>query len=173
MQVKIITFVTNFAGKGPGHSAVSVGSTVYTFEDTGGWFDPGSGWKKLDYSSYLADNEHRPALIQTIPAAKYHYVTEYVEKSIKSDDDYGGSGVCSQQVARAVNYALPRSIDFDPFGFDTPKAVYHCARRMGLVSNEEYLWPGKSSINILVYGNVVNNLVMDYPNVIKKMDISR
>ena len=173
MQVKIITLVTNFDGVGPGHSAVAVGEELYTFEDVGGgWLQSGSGWKKLKYGPYLAGNEHRPALIQTIPRANPGSVTKYVNKSIANDDDYLGSGVCSQQVARAVNYALPRDIDFDPKGFDTPFGVYWCARRLGLVSGEEYLWPGKSSVLFRVWRNIVNKLQSDYPIAADNMDLN-
>lgn len=173
MQVKIMTFVTNtVAGEGPGHSAVAVGSTVYTFEDTGGWFSSGSGWKKLGMSSYMAANEHRPILIQSIPQAHGPWVTEYVDRSIANDDDYGGSGVCSQQVSRAVNYSLPQDIIFDPKGFDTPFGVYHCARRLGLVTAEEYFWPGRGKINALAWARIVNKLKADYPAAYKTMDLS-
>ena len=161
-QVRILTFVTNFNGSGPGHSAVAVGSKVYTFEDTGGWFDSGSGWKKLNYTSYLASNTHRPVLAQTIPFANSALVTQYVDKSIKDDDDYIGSGVCSQQVARAVNWALPRSIDFDPKGFDTPFGVYHCARRLGVATKEEYTWTDRGSLRVLTWAGIVNKLRNDY-----------
>jgi hypothetical protein len=173
MQVKIMTFVTNTAsGEGPGHSAVAVGDTVYTFEDTGGWFASGSGWKTLVSSNYLASNEHRPVLVQTIPQAIGPWVTEYVMQSIAKDDDYGGSGVCSQQVSRAVNYALPEGVIFDPKGFDTPFGVYHCARRLGLVESEQYYWPGKGKINALAWARIVNKLKADYPAAFRSMDLS-
>jgi|GEM_PF-2665177 len=164
MQVKILTFVSNFNGSGPGHSAVSVGSTVYTFEDVAnGWLQPGSGWKKLNYTSYLKSNEHRPVLAQTIPLATSSLVTQYVDQSIKDDDDYIGSGVCSQQVARAVNWALPQNIDFDPKGFDTPFGVYHCARRLCVSSSEEYTWKGRKKINYRAWQNIFLKLAYDYP----------
>ena len=151
MQVRILTLVSNINGAGPGHSAVAVGDTVYTFEEAlGGWLQSTSGWKTLGYDPYLADNEHRPVLAQTLVGAEPTYVTEYVQKSIANDDDYLGSGVCSQQVARAVNYSLPKDVDFDPKGFDTPFGVYHCARRLALVQKEEYDWPGRGSITVAI-----------------------
>ncbi|MEK7724420.1 MAG: hypothetical protein AAB336_08750 [Acidobacteriota bacterium] len=164
MQVRILTFVSNLNGDGPGHSAVAVGSTVYTFEDvSNGWLQGGSGWKKLDYDQYLRDNTHRPVLAQTIQSATPSYVTEYVEKSIKNDDDYLGSGVCSQQVSRAVNYSLPENIIFDPKGFDTPFGVYHCARRLGIVTSEEYKWSGRKEINYRAWQNIFLKLAYEYP----------
>ena len=161
MEVKTLTCVTNGAGIGPGHSAVMVGTTVYTFEDQGGWFNSGSGWLTLQYASYMSDNEHRPVLLQTIQLAYAPSVTEYVNTSIANDDDYGGSGVCSQQVAMALDFALG-DIDFDPRSFDTPFGVYHCGRRLGLTSNEEYFWPGKGSLSEAVRNRIVSKLSEDY-----------
>jgi hypothetical protein len=173
MEVKIWTLVSNTAaGEGPGHSAVQVGETIYTFEDTGGWFDSGSGWKVVESRKYLAANEHRPVLIQSIPKANSASVQKYVTRSIENDDDYGGSGVCSQQVARAVNFALPAEIDFDPKGFDTPYGVYHCARRLELVDGEQYFWPGKGKINALAWARIVNKLRVDFPAAFRSMDLS-
>ncbi|MEZ5307170.1 MAG: hypothetical protein R2684_08505 [Pyrinomonadaceae bacterium] len=173
MDVRILTLVTNtVAGEGPGHSAVAVGSKVYTFEDVGGWLGSNSGWIKIDYDPYLKKNEHRPVLVQYVPTSVGSYVTEYVDKSIANDDDYLGSGVCSQQVSRAVNYSLPKSVDFDPKGFDTPFGVYHCARRLALVSKEEYFWPGKGDINALAWARIVNKLRDDYPDAYANMDLS-
>lgn len=172
--VRILTFVTNVNGAGPGHSAVAVDSTVYTFEDVGGgWLQGGSGWKKLDYDSYLAANEHRPALVQYMNShVNGDYVTEYVNKSIARDDDYLGSGVCSQQVSRAINYACPQDLIFDPKGFDTPFGVFYCARRLALVSSEEYFWPGRSALRVLTWASIVNKLRADYPTVLDRMDVT-
>ncbi len=164
MQVKILTFVSNFNGSGPGHSAVAVGSTVYTFEDVAnGWLQSGSGWKKLIYGNYLKSNVHRPVLVQTISRASSYLVREYVNKSIKNDDDYIGSGVCSQQVAKAINYALPTSVDFDPVGFDTPYKVYHLARRLSLSVREDYTWPGRAAINYRAWQNIFLKLAYNFP----------
>jgi hypothetical protein len=164
MEVKILTCVTNAGGVGPGHSAVIVGTTVYTFEDQGGWFSGRSGWLTLQLPSYKSDNSHRPVLIQTISSAFAPSVTKYVNNSIANDDDYGGSGVCSQQVAMAVNYALPADIDFDPRGFDTPFGVYQCGRRLGLTSAEEYFWPGKGSLSDFVRNRIIGILAEEYPD---------
>ena len=165
MQVRRLTFVSNFnGGIGPGHSAVAVGKTVYTFQDvTNGWLQSGSGWIKLMYANYLKSNAHRPVLAQTISLASSSLVTEYVNNSIKNDDDYIGSGVCSQQVAKAVNWALPHSINFDPDGFDTPYQVYRCARRLGVSTREDYTWPGRAAINYRAWQNIFLKLTHDYP----------
>lgn len=170
MQVRILTFVTNFDGVGPGHSAVAVDNTVYTFEDVGnGWLQPGSGWKILDYDTYLKANSHRPVLAQTITQSNASLVTEYVKKSIANDDDYLGlgSGVCSTQVSKAVNYSLPHGVDFDPKGFDTPFGVYWCARRLRIVVSEDYTWADRKKITVLTWAGIVNKLASDYPDALK------
>jgi len=102
-------------------------------------------------------------LLQTLIGAHGPYVIEYVNKSIENDDDYLGSGVCSQQVAKAVNYSLPKEIDFKPKGFDTPFNVYHCAQRLKVVSSEEYLWPGKSDCSEGTRKRICAKLKTDYP----------
>jgi hypothetical protein len=168
MQVRILTFVSNFDGVGPGHSAVAVGNTVYTFEDVGsGWLQPGSGWKTLDYDQYLKANTHRPVLAQTITQSNYQLIIEYVNKSIKNDDDYMGSGVCSTQVSKAVNYSLPHGVDFDPKGLDTPFSVYYCARSLSIVTSEDYTWAERSKLLVRVWANIVNKLASDYPDALK------
>jgi hypothetical protein len=163
-DVVVVTCVTNAAGMGPGHSAVAVGTLLYTFEalDYGG---SGSGWKTLDRDSYFASNTHRPLLLQTLSMTAIcpHLVAEYVNQSIANDDDYIGSGVCSTQAARALDYAMP-SIVFEPRGFDTPYGVYQCARRLQLVVSESYLWTGRQALDRSVRMRVVDKLRSDYPH---------
>ena len=172
-QVRVMTFVTNFNGGGPGHSAVAVDSTVYTFEDVGGgWLQEGSGWKKFGFDSSLKANAHRPVLVQTLSLVRGDSVVKYVDRSIAADDDYVSSGVCSSQVSRAVNFGLPENVDFDPKGIDTPYGVFYCARRLSLVMKEEYFWPGRSSLGTLVWAGIVNKLQSDYPSVLAKMNVT-
>lgn len=175
LDVKIMTFVSNFDGVGPGHSAIAVGDTAYTFENVGGgWLQAGSGWKALEIKGYMKANEHRPILVQYLkPSVIPGYVVEYVQKSSANDDDYIGSGVCSTQVSRAINYALPEGVVFDPKGVDTPFGVFHCARRLAMVTREEYFWPGKAKMPVLRWASIVNTLKSDYPGVLDKLDISR
>jgi hypothetical protein len=150
MAVRIMTFITNAGGSGPGHSAVAVDSTAYTFEDIGGgWFQNGSGWRKLDVDTYLKNNEHRPVLLQTLKTVTPEWVVEY------------------------VNYALPQNIIFEPKGFDTPYGVFYCARRLKLVTGEQYVWPGRAKLTVNTWASIVNKLKGDYPDVLAKMDVSR
>ncbi len=168
MPVRILTLVTNGrGGTGPGHSALAVGSQVYTFGGGGDGMGGNtsrstSGWKTLGYQSYLTTNGHRPVLVQFLNRVREQRVVQYVANSIASDEDYGTSGVCSQQVSWALDYALP-NLTFDPRWFDTPFRVYHCARRLGLVQREQYLWPQRASLNVLAWARIANKLRSDYP----------
>jgi hypothetical protein len=81
--------------------------------------------------------------------------------------------VCSTQVARAVNYALPQNIVFEPKGIDTPYGVFYCARRLKLVTGEQYTWPGRGKLTVGTWAGIVNKLKADYPSVLEKMDVSR
>lgn len=174
LDVRIMTFVTNFDGAGPGHSAIAVGNLAYTFENTGGWLSASSGWSTKEITMYMKANEHRPILLQTLNSqVNAGNVVEYVRKSAENDDDYFGSGVCSTLVSRAVNYALPENVIFDPRGMDTPFGVFHCARRLQLVTREEYFWPGRAQMPVLRWASIVNKLKADYPGVLDKLDISR
>jgi hypothetical protein len=163
-EVVVVTCVTNTGGgMGPGHSAVAVGAKLYTFEalDYGG---NGSGWLVFDREAYFSKNAHRPLLLQTIrhTAVCPHLVGEYVRKSIRADDDYIGSGVCSTQVAKALDAAMPR-VRFEPRGFDTPYEVYRTARRLLLVAGERYLWPGRTGLEQTVKMRILAKLRADYP----------
>jgi hypothetical protein len=154
-----------------------VENTVYSFENIEDIFSvitESSGWKTFGFDAYLRQNSFRPVLIQTLnQKCNADYLVEYVDKSRKRDDDYLGSGVCSTQVSKAVNYALPQEIVFDPKGIDTPFGVYHCARRLGLVLSERYVWTDCKSVLVLTWAGIVNTLRSDYPAAYKAMDLSR
>lgn len=170
-KVKLLTLVTNYRGVGPGHSAVAVGSLVYTFEDHLNVIGSGSAWRRIDYLDYLKQNSHRPALVQTLLHANPNQVERYIDLSRARDDDYLSSGVCSQLVAEAVDAGLPH-MAFDPKGFDTPLGVYRCARRLGLVLEEKYLWPGRDMIPRSDWKRIVSRLEADYPLAYKDIDYS-
>jgi hypothetical protein len=176
-RVRILTCVTNGQGIGPGHTAIAVENTVYSFEnmvDNLSLLLRNSGWKTFGYASYIAANSFRPVLIQTLNASCVpEYVEEFVAKSKKRDDDYGTSGVCSTLASKAINYALPESIVFDPKGIDTPFGVYHCARRLGIVRSEEYIWADSKTVRVLTWAGIVNTLRSDYPAAYKALDLSR
>ena len=60
-EVAILTLVSNASGYGPGHSAIVVQGTVYSFEQIKGPF--GDSWLVMPVKEYLAINEHRPVLV--------------------------------------------------------------------------------------------------------------
>jgi hypothetical protein len=176
-NVRILTCVTNGQGIGPGHTALAVENTVYSFENMADIFSiitESSGWKTFNYPGYLKQNSFRPVLIQKLSIkCNPDYLLQYIDKSTKRDDDYGSSGVCSTLASKAINYALPEEIIFDPKGIDTPFGVYHCARRLGLVLAEQYLWPDCKTVNHLAWASIANTLKSDYPAAYKAMDLTR
>ena len=145
-HVKLLTLVSNAGGVGPGHSAISINDIVHTFEvPPHQTIGPGTGWDKFKMGDYLRRNAHRPVYIQTLktevdPGRTYSYV-------VNSTDDYGINGVCSQQVALAVDHGWMLGT-FDPVGIDTPYKVYHHARRKRLVQSESRVWPGRDSLPV-------------------------
>jgi len=171
-KVRLLTLVTNYQGMGPGHSAVAVNDLVYTFEDALNVIGSGSAWRRIYYRTYLKQNAHRPILVQALFRANPDKVESYIDSSRTRDDDYLSAGVCSQQVAQAVNAGLPH-ITFDPRGFDTPLGVYRCARRLGLVFEEKYFWSGRDTIPRSDWEKIVSRIRDDYPLAYKRMDYSR
>ena len=163
-KLTILTCVTNGAGCGPGHTAIVLDDTVYSFENTGDWFSSGagaSGWITAKLDAYLKKNEKRPVLLQELSEkVKPGPVEAYIKKSIADDDDYLSSGVCSSLVASAVNAGF--TAGFNPFGVDTPWSVYHLAKKKGIVANERAVWdPDK--VNIAHRAMIASKLLMDYP----------
>ena len=141
-RVALLTCVTNFAGVGPGHSAVVIDDHVFTFERVaGGWWDPDSGWVRYTTQAYLKINTWRPVVPMELNPAlcNANAVYDYIAQSERDDDDYGGSGVCSQQAAAAISAGLGR--DINPWGFNTPVAVATAVKNCGAVSSSYYTFP--------------------------------
>lgn len=93
-----------------------------------------SGWVTQKTSSYLNDNNWRPVVVQELRPSMVDVqkVYDYVQNSVSEDEDYGSSGVCSQQVSMAINAAT--STTFNPPGFDTPYSVYKAINDGSLAS---------------------------------------
>ena len=145
MPVTLLTCVTNAGGVGPGHSAIVIEDTVYSFEaaDYGG---NASGWLVISKTKYLANNEHRPVFLQELTSeVDPGKALQYIVQSISNDDDYGGSGVCSSQAASAIDAAYAG--DFNTWGVDKPYEIYQLAKELGIVAKEEMVWPGKDSLS--------------------------
>ncbi len=168
-EVQLLTFVGNKGWEtGPGHMAIGIGNTCYTFEDFGnGRFNPDrSGWLILNLTDYLKQNEYRPTLIQKLKALVVPgLVTEYVRKSVLDDDDFVTSGWCSYQAAKAIDYASPKAIDFDPDGLNTPQSVFYHARRVGIAASETYVWRGRGALLAGQADAYVENLETAYKDV--------
>ena len=144
-RAAILTLVGNTkSGSGPGHTAVVVDDTVYSFENAGDWFSSPkkekSGWISLSTASYVNKNSWRPIIVQELNPAHVNAssVLNYVKTSSAKDDDYLTSGVCSSQVSNAVDKATTKS--FNPKGVDTPFKVFQLANQRGLVSNTYLIW---------------------------------
>lgn len=150
MSVALLTCVTNFGGVGPGHSCLSINGTVYTFENQGGIGDGSvSGWRIVGHASYMRENTHRPVIVQTLKGAVNASKTlQYIVRSIRRDDDYGGSGVCSSQAASAIEAGWGQT--FNTLGLDKPYDIYDLAKSKGLVHTERMYWPGEDDCNFMV-----------------------
>ena len=140
-RVAILTCVGNDSdGTGPGHTSLVVGSKTYSFEA----ILATTAWKTFRTTSYVADNTHRPLVIQEISAnlINSRNVLAYIMATSIAGLDYGSAGVCSQQASLALSMGI--SGGFNPSGFDTPWRVYnHCANR-GLASSTYLIWNGNS-----------------------------
>lgn len=104
------------AGDGPGHSALVIGTKVYSFGDNFGWYVVGA-------KKYMVDNGFRPVLVQHLTADKINgdAMLKYVKGSRDEGEWYLFSGLCSHQAAYAIDAATQDT--FEPKGFDTPYAV--------------------------------------------------
>lgn len=144
-RVAILTLVGNTrGGSGPGHTALVVDGTAYSFENAGDWFSAPSrersGWISLPTTDYLDRNDWRPVIVQEMNPAHVRAtsVLRYIRRSMAADDDYLGSGVCSSQVSNAIDAATVRP--FNPRRVDTPHKVFTLARNRGLVSSTYLIW---------------------------------
>lgn len=146
MPVTLITCVTNAGGVGPGHSAIAINGTVYSFEQAGDIGSGSSGWLVVSLNRYLSMNTHRPVILQELTdQVSEGKALKYITQSISEDDDYLGSGVCSSQAASAIDAAY--SGDFNTWGVDKPYEIYQLAKELGIVANERMTWPDKDSLS--------------------------
>ncbi|MFT5523424.1 MAG: hypothetical protein ACI9G1_005641 [Pirellulaceae bacterium] len=145
-SVILITCVTNAGGFGPGHSALAINGTVYSFQETSNYGSSGSGWLVIGLDKYLSQNEERPVILQELTSAvDSGKVLQYINKSRADDDDYATSGVCSSQAASAIESGYSSS--FNTWGIDKPYEIYQLAKDKGIVREETLTWPKRDSIN--------------------------
>ncbi len=164
-KIAILTLVSNVKGSGPGHSAIVASgkttSRVATFEEIGG----ATAWVILDTKTYLHQNRHRPVVVQELnEKVRPLDVVGYVLRSMKRLEGYMSSGVCSTQVAWAIDAGTVKK--FEPKGIDTPRQVYLLVKHQGLVKSTYYYWPGASA-SVLgdTFSKLQNKLATDYAGV--------
>ncbi len=143
-RVALLTCVSNFRGGGPGHTALILDDSVYTFEARSDF----SGWHKFKTAAYLKENAYRPVVIQELSASRVNAsaVMSYVVKSGARDDNFGWDGVCSQQAANALSAGMNMVIN-PTWGMNTPYAVYNFIKQSGRVADSYHTWPEHAGYN--------------------------
>jgi len=151
-SVQLVTCVTNAGGIGPGHSAIAYNNTVYSFEQLD-YGKSGSGWLVIGLTKYINNNKHRPVILQELTSAvSAAKVLKYIQSSMRNDDDYIGSGVCSSQAAAAIDAAY--SGTFNTIGVDKPYEIYQLAKDKGIVKSETMHWAGEGDCNWFVRNRI-------------------
>ncbi len=142
-QLRILTCVTNAGGVGPGHTALWVDNTVYSFER----MFSANGWLVQNFSTYVNNdqNKNRPVIAQTLNS---RVNAQTVLNSLRAEADewfeqYSGSNVCSMRAS--ANLDTGASAGFDPRGYDTPYGVYWHAWNKEYVGSERCVWQTRSS----------------------------
>ena len=136
-KMALLTPLGNTKGSnGPGHSALVIGPTVYSFGDNGTWFVAPS-------KSYMDGTNYRAVVVHELDGSKVddQKVLAYVSSSIRWKAVYILSGVCSTKTSMAINAGTED--DFDPIGFDTPVGVAKLVEKKKL-SVESYFVPATS-----------------------------
>lgn len=160
--IAILTLISNAKGVGPGHSAIVAGNNVYTFEELAGI--RGDSWIIINVSKYLKKNGHRPVVVQEVnEKVNFKKVMNYLAHSIQRDDDYLTSGVCSSQVAAAIDAGMNQK--FNPTRIDTPRKVYMLAKTKGIVKRSYYYWPGAPALGDYARYFLVERMERDYADV--------
>ncbi|QQS12526.1 MAG: hypothetical protein IPK81_24170 [Rhodospirillales bacterium] len=166
-RAALLTCVTNLGGIGPGHSAIVLDSTVYTFENVrGSWFVSGSsGWREVSAAAYFAENVHRPVVVQELDAGAVDAsaIHAYIVESDLGDADYLSSGVCSQQAINAISAGVKGGIGV--WGPNFPWEVYKAVQSSGLVSSGYYTFPWRDrpkGCNPVAVGLCLSQLNMAY-----------
>jgi hypothetical protein len=167
-RAALLTCVTNALGVGPGHSAIILDDEVFTFERVIGasMVSDSSGWLRIKTVDYLKKNTFRPVVIQELEAGKTNasLIYEYIAMSDMNDEDYLSSGVCSHAAINALSAGLPTAID--PWGVNTPHAIYVAVKNSGYVSSSYYTFPNLDTRDGLLADafeqDAKRNLIMDF-----------
>ena len=141
--LRIITCVTNAGGSGPGHTALWVDNTVYSFELMGSF----NGWLVQSATTYLNNdqNKSRPVIAQTLNS---RVNAQKVLKALQDEanewfEGYGAANVCSQRAASNLDAGASKG--FNPPGYDTPYRVYWHAWNKEYVGSERCVWQDRGS----------------------------
>lgn len=123
---------------GPGHSALVIGTKVYSFGDNLGWY-------VVPAQEYITENNWRPVLVQHLNGDKVDgdKMKAYVSGSVQDDAWYVWNGLCSHQAAYAIDAATVD--EFDPTGFNTPDAVAVAVSQKGYETDRYVVMPTQAS----------------------------
>ncbi|BCW87269.1 hypothetical protein sos41_03980 [Alphaproteobacteria bacterium SO-S41] len=158
-SVGIITCVTNASGYGPGHTALWVGGTVYTFEAMNSY----NAWLVMPASEYaaLSGNRKRPLVYYKlngrVDGAK---LGQYLRDEAAEWFERYGPSVCSQRASVALNEAAFGG--FDPKGYDTPYGVYWHAWNRQMVEEWWCVWKDPEGPGASAKQRIIDKLSADY-----------
>jgi len=141
-QLRIITCVTNAGGVGPGHTALWIDNTIYSFEQ----MTSANAWLVQSFSTYINNdtNKGRPVIAQTLNS---NVNAQTVLDSVRAEaaewfEQYSATNVCSMRAS--ANLDAGASSGFDPSGFDTPYKVYWLAWNKHYVGSERCVWQNRA-----------------------------
>jgi hypothetical protein len=157
-SVGIITCVSNANGYGPGHTALWIDGTVYSFEQMGSK----NGWLVIKADEYAdtAQNRGRPLVYYHLnERTSPNMVEEYLIGDAEGWSLYGPN-VCSQRASLALNAGTLGG--FDPKGYDTPFGVYWCAWRRKMVGEWWAVWKEPSLQSEAAQARITAKLRDDY-----------
>jgi hypothetical protein len=154
----IITCVTNTSGYGPGHTALYINGTCYSFEQMGNK----NGWLVLRVDEYVdkPSNRGRPLIYyQLNERVNPDQIEDWLIADAKGWSLYGPN-VCSQRASHAVNAGTPGG--FDPPGYDTPLGVYWHAWEQRLVGDWWAVWKEPGLQNPAAQARIYAKLKKNY-----------
>ncbi len=162
--LRILTCVTNAGGVGPGHTALWVDNTVYSFEQMTSF----NGWLVQAATTYLNNdqNKNRPVIAQTLNSRvnAQKVLTALQDEAAEWFERYSAGNVCSQRAS--ANLDAGASKGFNPRGFDTPYGVYWHAWNKEYVGSERCVWQDRSG----QFASKRDKLLADYQFEIDSVD---
>lgn len=136
-SVGIITCISNGSGFGPGHTALWVDGTLYSFEQMGSR----NAWLVTPVEVYanLGINRGRPLIYYRLNGrVSADDVKAFLVKDSSGWSMPYGPNVCSQRASIALDAGTFGG--FNPHGIDTPFGVYWCAWRKQVVAEWWAVW---------------------------------